>query len=207
MSTVPVAHKSEPASEGVVKKRQPHQVKDETNSKAWQLATLLIPIVLTTWLTYWVSQKENSIKQHIDTQSQIFQQQLQLSEELYKRRFDAYEKLYIELAKLNENLSPDKTLGESKANADSATQLSQLLTVSKLHMSANIESKTEDAWIAAAHQDSVTLSDRLEDLRTAMKQELDDWMLEKKLAPASAPAAANTSSKSKRSKPNTRSSQ
>ena len=202
MSTVPVKQKSQPASEAVVEQHPPHVVKDDMNAKAWQLLTLLVPILLTTWLTYWVSQKENSIKQHIDTQSQIFQQQLQLSEELYKRRFDAYDKLYVQLAELNANLSTDKESGESKENADRATQISQLLTLSKLHMSADIENKSDDAWAAASRQDAATLSDSLEKLKTAMKHELDDWMLEKKLAPASAPAE-NTSSKPKRSKTNT----
>lgn len=201
MSTAPVEQKSEPASEAVAEEHAPHVVKDDMNSKAWQLLTLLVPILLTTFLAFWVSLKEDSIKQHIDTQSQIFQQQLQLSEELYKRRFDAYDKLYVQLAELNDKLSSDKESGETAANADSAMQISQLITLSKLHMSADIETKSDEAWRAAVHQDAASLSDSLETLKAAMKQELDDWMLEKKLAPASAPAGS-TPSKPKRAKAN-----
>lgn len=160
------------------------EVGEAVSSKVWQVATLVIPILLTTWLTFWVSQKEESIKEHIDTQSQLFQQQLQLSEDLYKRRFDAYEKIYTQLAEINEELGPGQRATETKIIADNVSQLNGLLNLSKLHMSANVESLTGDAFFAAAHQDGPELFKRLEILRTAMKRELDDWMLEKKLAPA-----------------------
>jgi hypothetical protein len=174
----------------VVEEHPHHRVEDAVSSKAWQMATLFLPILLTTWLTFWVSQKENSIQQHIDTQSQFFSQQLQLSEDLYKRRFDAYEKIYTQLAQINDKLPGEKS-AESKENSDFAVQLGELIYLSKLHMSANVESLAVDAWYAAARQDGPELYKRIELLRTAMKRELDDWMLEKKFAPA-LPADAPT---------------
>jgi hypothetical protein len=175
---------SQPVPEGIRAERRIHEASEAVSSKAWQVATLVIPILLTTWLTFWVSQKEDSIQQHIDTQSQFFSQQLQLSEDLYKRRFDAYEKIYTQLAEINEKLDPDQRTTETKATADNAAQLNELLNLSKLHMSANVESLGEDAFYAAARQDGPELFQRIEILRTAMKKELDDWMLDKKLAPA-----------------------
>ena len=159
------------------------EVTEAVSSKVWQVATLVIPILLTTWLTFWVSQKEDSIKEHIDTQSQLLQQQLQLSEDLYKRRFDAYEKIYTQLAQINGELPYERSF-ETKANTDFAQQLGELIHLSKLHMSANVEALAADAWLSAARQDGPELVNRVELLRTAMKRELDDWMLEKKLAPA-----------------------
>src|SRR5260370_27668237 len=65
MSIRPAAGRSESIPEGGVEEQRLHAVSDAVTSKTWQLATLLVPIVLTTWLTYWVSQKENNIKQQI----------------------------------------------------------------------------------------------------------------------------------------------
>jgi hypothetical protein len=198
MTTNQTVGSSQPVSEGMRRNRRIHEGSEALSSKAWQVATLLTPILLTTWLTFWVSQKEDSIKQHIDTQSQFFSQQLQLSEDLYKRRFDAYEKIYTQLAEIDEKLDPDQRTTETKATADNAAQLNELLNLSKLHMSANVESLSGDAFYAAARQDGPELFQRIEFLRTAMKKELDDWMLDKKLAPA-LPADAPNKSKAPKS--------
>jgi hypothetical protein len=201
MTAKPIPGRSQPAPETIHEERRPHEVSDAVSSKAWQVATLLMPILLTTWLTFWVSQKEDSIKQQIDGQSQFFsqqlQQQFQLSEDLYKRRFDAYEKIYTQLAQINEKLDSDQRTAETKATADNAAQLSELINLSKLHMSENVESLISDAFYAASREDGPELSKRIDLLKTAMKKELDDWMLDKKLAPA---LQADAPSKSKRPK-------
>ncbi len=188
-----------PARGGVEEQRL-HSASDAMSSKAWQLATLLVPIVLTTWLTFWVSQKENNIKQDIDKQSQLFSQQLQLSEELYERRFDTYDKLYAQLVQLNERLEKQDW---DKTSADQVAQFNELLNLSKLHMGPKVEALMFPAWIAGARGDGPQLTQSIHDLEAAMKTELDEWMLAEK----EAPAAANTSSKSKKLKLKTRSSQ
>jgi hypothetical protein len=191
---------------GAVEEPRLHAVSEAGTSKFWQLATLIVPIVLTTFLTFWVSQKEDSIKQQIDNQSQLFSQQLQLSEELYKRRFDAYEKLYAQLVQLNGRLQTQAGAERgdwSKINADQVKQFNELLDVSKLHMSHKVEDLTVGAWIAGARGDGPLLSQSIHDLEGAMKTELDNWMLEEK----GAPAAGSTPSKPKKSKLQTRSSQ
>ncbi len=66
MTTSPAAGPSESIPERGIEEHRLHAVSDVVSSKAWQLATLLVPIVLTTWLTFWVSQKEDNIKQDID---------------------------------------------------------------------------------------------------------------------------------------------
>jgi len=196
-----------PARGGVEEQRL-HAVGDAMSSKAWQLATLLVPIVLTTWLTYWVSQKENNIKQDIDKQSQLFSQQLQLSEELYKRRFDTYDKLYAQLVQLNGRLEKQAGAGAesgewNKINADQVAQFNELLNLSQLHMGPKVEALMFPAWLAGARGDGPQLNQSIHDLEAAMKTELDEWMLAEK----EAPAGANTSSKSKKLKLKTRSSQ
>ncbi len=185
--------------EGAVKKKRRRGLSRAVTSKTWQLATLIVPIVLTTWLTFWASRTEDRIKQDVNRQSQLFSQQLQLSEELYKRRFDSYEKLYAQLVQLNGRLQTQAGAerGEwSKINADQVTQFNQLLDLSKLHMSHKVEDLTVGAWIAGARGDAPLLSQSIHDLEAAMKTEFDNWMLEEK----GAPAAASTPSKPKKSK-------
>ena len=141
-----------------------------------------MPIALTFWLTRVTQNSEERIKQDIDTRSQMFSVQLQLSEELYKRRFDAYEKLYSQLVQLNSRLAAqgDGDVGSwSKLNADRVAELNQSLEMSKLHMSPAVETVTVDAWMASVRGDSVLLSQKISDLEKAMKHELDDWMLQK----------------------------
>lgn len=183
MSTAPAAQKSEPGLEAVVEKHQPQPAKDETNSRLWQFATLLVPILLTTGLTYWVSQKQDSIKQELDKQSQMFSQQLELSEELYKRRFDTYEKLYAELVQLNARLTTAAGADPaqwSKANADQVIQFNQMLDLSRLHMSPKVADLTADAWQAGAQGDGTQLTQTIKDMETAMKYELDEWLVARK---------------------------
>ncbi|MFY9561222.1 MAG: hypothetical protein WAQ52_13390 [Terriglobales bacterium] len=191
---------------GAVEEPRHRAISEGVTSKTWQLATLIVPIVLTTWLTFWVSQKEENIKQDIDKQSQLFSQQLQLSEELYKRRFDAYEKLYAQLVQLNGRLQTQAGAERgdwSKINADQVAHFNELLDLSKLHMSHKVEDLTVGAWIAGARGDGPLLSQSIHDLEAAMKTELDNWMLEEK----GASAAASTPSKLKKLRPQTRSSQ
>ena len=206
MSTSPAAGPSESIPDRGVEEHRLHAVSDVVSSKAWQLATLLVPIVLTTWLTFWVSQKEDNIKQDIDKQSQLFSQQLQLSEELYKRRFDAYDKLYAQMVQLNGRLQTQAGVERgdwNKINADQVAQFSELLNLNKLHMSPSVEGLSVDAWRVGALGDGAQLNESIQKLESAMKKELDEWMLAEK----EAPAAASTLSKPKKSKLKTRSSQ
>ena len=206
MTTSPTAGPSESVPERGIEEHRLHVVGDAVTARAWQLATLLVPIVLTTWLTFWVSQKETNIRHDIDNQNQLFSHQLQLSEELYKRRFDTYDKLYAQLVQLNGRL--EKQAGAesgdwNKTNADQIAQFNELLNLSQLHMGPKVEALMFPAWLAGARGDGPLLTQSIKDLEAAMKTELDEWML----AEREAPAAASTSSKTKKSKLKTRSSQ
>jgi hypothetical protein len=208
MTTSPAAGPSESVPERGVEEHRLHVVGDAVTSKAWQLATLLVPIALTTWLTFWVSQKETNIRHDIDNQNQLFSHQLQLSEELYKRRFDTYDKLYAQLVQLNGRLEKQAGAGAksadwNKTNADQIAQFNELLNLSQLHMGPKVEALMFPAWLAGARGDGPQLNQSIHDLEVAMKKEQDEWML----AEMEAPAAASTASKPKKSKLKTRSSQ
>jgi hypothetical protein len=203
MSTRHAAEPSEspePISRARIVEEHAKAASDGVSARAWQLGTLLVPILLTSWLTYWVSQKEDGTKQHIDQQSQIFSQQLQLSEELYKRRFDAYEKLYAQLVEINGKLEEQSGIGDfSKINADQVAQFNELMNVSKLHMSPKVDDLTYGAWLAGVRQDGPLLSKNIRELETQMKRELDNWMLAEK-GEVAADAAASKPKKSSKAK-------
>ncbi|HXZ81829.1 MAG TPA: hypothetical protein VEG30_18015 [Terriglobales bacterium] len=151
-------------------------------SRSWQLIVLLVPILLTTWLSFRTSAMQAVANQQLEKQNQLFSQQLQLSEELYKRRFDAYEKVYTKLVEIDEKLQVrgDAQQAEwNRVNADGITQLNQLLDVNKLHMSDKVKTLAESAWQVGANGDAEQLSQTIAQLETRMKSELDLWMLQK----------------------------
>lgn len=162
---------------GAVEEPRLHAVSEAGTSKFWQLATLILPIVLTTFLTFWVSQKEDNIKQQIDNQSQLFSQQLQLSEELYKRRFDTYDKLYGQLVQLNATLQAQSRAAPAEWNktfADQVVQFNESLDLSKLHMGPKVEPLMYPAFLAGVRLDGPQLTQSIHDLEAAMKTELDE---------------------------------
>jgi hypothetical protein len=207
MNTRQAAEPPEPGLEKVGEERRRYAGSDGGTSKYWQLAMLIVPILLTTFLTFWVSIKEDGIKQDIDKQSQLFSQQLQLSEELYKRRFDAYDKLYAQLVQMNARLEAQAgaaDAGEWNKNfADQVVQFNELLNVTKLHMGPKVEPLMYPAFLAGSRLDGPLLNSCILELEGAMKTELDEWMLAEK----EAPAAAGTASKARKAKQKTRSSQ
>ena len=206
MSRSPAAGPSESDSGRGVEEQRLHGVREVVTSKFWQFANLILPIILTAGLGFWISQKQESLKQEIDNQSQLFSHQMQLSEELYKRRFDAYDKLYAQLVQLNGRLEKEAGAeqgGFDKVSAEQFAQFNELLSLSKLHMGPKVEPLMFPAWIAGARGDGPLLSQSIHDLEAAMKTELDEWMLAEK----EAPAATSTSTKPKKSKLKTRSSQ
>jgi hypothetical protein len=170
---------------------------DQSNSKAWQLATIMVPVFLTGWLTYTFSRSEDKIKQEIDAKQQVLSAQLSLSTELFKRRFDAYETLYSQLISLNQKLllqhansavtgaaktNDSKRLAEAnKQTADVLTQLNKLNAANALHMSDQVSSLMSDAWMAGVNGDVAGLSKKILEVEAQMKKELQSEMDNKAL--------------------------
>jgi type II secretory pathway pseudopilin PulG len=71
----------------------------------WQTATLVISILLAAYLT-WVSKgSESRVREKIESQNQMLAAHLQLTAELYKRRFDTYDQLHSQLVTLENKLA------------------------------------------------------------------------------------------------------
>ncbi len=175
--------------------------------KAWQLATVVVPVVLTAWLTFVFSRSQDSIRQEIAAKQQMLSAQLSLTTELFKRRFDTYEALYAQLINLNEKLliqransavtarlkpTGEKRLAASnQQTADLLSELSKLNGENALHMSDEVSVLMYDAWKAGVDGDTDKLSKKITEVEEQMKKELKSEM-EKRALPAEsagAPAA------------------
>ena len=176
---------------------------EASTSKAWQLATLVVPVFLTAWLTFLFSRSQDNIKQEIAAKQQMLSAQLNLTTELFKRRFDAYETLYSQLINLNEKLliqransamaaqlkvATDKRLAASNQQAaDLLSELNKLNEANALHMSDEVSVLMYDAWKAGVDGDTDTLSKKITEVEEQMKKELKTEM-EKNIVPAATAA-------------------
>ncbi|HYA63825.1 MAG TPA: hypothetical protein VED66_11530 [Candidatus Sulfotelmatobacter sp.] len=177
---------------------------EQSGSKAWQLATLIVPVILTGWLTFIFSRSQARLQQEFEAQNQKLSAQLSLATELFKKRFDAYETLYIELTSLKEklllqeaniaaNLSKSKnvkTLAATKRQtADLLAQLDKLNQENALHVSDDVSNLMSDAWKAGVDGNSDLLSQKISEVEVQMKKEIKAEM-EKNVVQAKADAAA-----------------
>jgi hypothetical protein len=163
-------------------------------SKTWELLTLLLPVLLTGWLTFVSSRSESTIRKDIEDQNQILSAQLDLTKDLYKRRFDAYEKLYTRLIILNDKLAqqfqedPSKNArlkGEAARHvalwhgqmADFLKQLDDLNKMNGLHMSPEVERLMGEAWQLGVRGNVEEIRPKIRDVEMQMKSELDKQMV------------------------------
>lgn len=169
-------------------------------SKVWQVATLVIPILLTVWLTHVSSSSEDRVKleidQQTDQQKQVFAEQVQLSQDLYKRQFDTYDKLYAQLVVLEDAIE-QLHAGSAPAIwnrrlADSLTELASLRRANRLHISEPVYKTMGDAWQKGARMNAQDLDQVEAQIAKEMKDLMDvDTKLRKQ-------NAANKSGKSPR---------
>jgi len=167
---------------------------EKADSKTWQLLTLIVPVLLTGWLTFVSSRSESTIRRDIEDQNQVLSAQLDLTKDLYKRRFDAYEKLYTQLIVLNDKLAPqfqqDATtnarLNPEAARhlalwkgqvADFLRQLDDLNKMNGLHMSPDVEKLMGEAWQLGVRGNMQEVRPKIQAVEIQMKSELDKQMV------------------------------
>jgi hypothetical protein len=178
-------------------------------SKAWQLTMVILPIVLSIWLTHvsarseknvtdrinqqaelqkqQAEQQKRQLEQQMEQQKQVFVEQVHLSQDLYKRQFDTYDKLYAQLLILRSTIdrrNPGSPSGGlNRRFADSLFELDHLRQTNRLHISAPVYNSMGDAWQKGARMKAQDI-DQVEDL---MEEELKDLMnVEAKLRKESA---------------------
>ena len=168
---------------------------EQSSSKTWQMATLVLPVILTGWLTFTSSRSEDKIKQEIDAKNQLLTAQLNLATELFKRRFDAYEALYGALINLNEKLllqqansaaassadsKFDKQLAVSnRQTADLLAELDGLNKKNALHLSEGVANGMTDAWQSGVQGDTKALAQKIDQVEQLMKKEIEEEMEKK----------------------------
>src|SRR5260370_21558074 len=129
-------------------------------SKIWQVATLVIPILLTVWLTHVSSSSEDRVKvkidQQMDQQKQVFAKHGQLSQDLYKRRFETYDKLYAQLISLDEAIAQldagSTPVLWNRHLRNSLVQLDSMRRANRLHLSDPVDQSMPDAWHRAVRK-------------------------------------------------------
>lgn len=178
---------------------------EQPSSKAWQLATLVVPVILTGWLTYVFSRSEARVKQELDARNQQLSAQLTLATELFKRRFDAYETLYRQLINVNEKLllqeansaashSKSKNVrtvaATNRQTADVLAQLDKLNQENALHLSDEVFNLMTDAWKAGVDGNSDLLSQKIYEVEAQMKKELKAEMEKRAGVPEKADATS-----------------
>jgi len=148
---------------------------------------VILPILVSVWLTYVSSRSEKNVtaridqqallqKQQMDQQKQVFAEQVQLSQDLYKRQFDTYDKLYGQLLILRstiERRNPGSpSVGLNRRLADSLFELDNLRQTNRLHISDPVYKSMGDAWQKGARMNAQDL-DQVEAL---MEKEMKDLM-------------------------------
>ena len=155
----------------------------DLGSKIWQLASLVIPVLLTGWLTFMFSGVQQQVKQAADQQSAILSTRLAMTEDVYKRMLTAYDNTYTQMTLLNDalqNLQPNATDNPAYLNrqaADALTTLNALNKMNKLYMSEEVGKDLGDLWWAGTQfvrnkgtQDAVT--QKIADLEKQMKADI-----------------------------------
>jgi hypothetical protein len=167
---------------------------ENADSKTWQLLTLIVPVLLTGWLTFVSSRSESTIRRDIEDQNQVLSAQLDLTKDLYKRRFDTYEKLYTQLIVLNDKLAPqfqEDATNNGRLNrtaalhlalwksqvADFLRQLDDLNKMNGLHMSPDVEKLMGEAWQLGVRGNMQEVRPKIQAVEIQMKSELDKQML------------------------------
>ena len=165
---------------------------ERPSSKWWQLLKIIGPVLLTGWLTFVSSRSETTIRKDIENQNQILSAQLDLTKDLYKRRFDAYEKLYAQLIILNDKLaqleagnygrpSPNTAARLAISNrqmADFLRQLDELRKANGLHMSLDVEKLMGEAWQLGVRGKTEAVRPKIQDVETQMRKELEKQMIQ-----------------------------
>jgi hypothetical protein len=157
------------------------------DSRWWQVITLVIPVFLGAYLT-WVSKgSENRVSQKIDDQRQILITHLQLTAELYKRRFDTYDQLHLQLVNLEHklemgrpNASTDMAalVAWNRGTADLTAQLDTLRRTNRLHISDDVDQLMGDAWQTGVRENRDALKQQLDKLEALMRSELANQMVD-----------------------------
>jgi len=170
----------------VAKSQRKPKTTVHTESRLWQTATLVIPVLLGAYLT-WVSKgSESRVSEKIDSQNQMLAAHLQLTAELYKRRFDTYDQLHSQLVTLENKLAigPPNAATDAAAlatwnrgTADLTAQLDSLRRTNRLHISDDVDKLMASAWQTGARHNRDALAKQLDQVETVMRTELANQMV------------------------------
>src|SRR5260370_7846758 len=153
-------------------------------SKIWQVATLVIPILLTVWLTHVSSSSEDRVKvkidQQMDQQKEVFAEHVQLRQDVYKRRFETYDKLYAQLISLDEAIAQldagSTPVLWNRHLRNSLVELDSMRRANRLHLSDPVDQSMADAWQRGARKNGTDFNHALTHAQLTTTRQLPDPM-------------------------------
>jgi hypothetical protein len=156
-------------------------------SKMWQLASLVIPALLTGWLTFMFWGIEQKVKAVSEKQQAILSTHLAITEDVYKRRLTAYENADTQMTLLEDalqNLQPNATNNPAFLNrqaADALTTLSALNKMNKLYMSEKVGVGVGDLWWAGTEffrgkRTKEEVAQKIAELEKQMKADIQPYV-------------------------------
>jgi hypothetical protein len=133
----------------------------ESDGMVWKLALVALPVVLTALLGFWVTQETKAVEQRIAQSNARLEARLSLTEEFYKRRLDAYQKVYATLLALQAAVTEAQFSNQQAAINDALGKIHAYRTDQALYLSSTLRSRLGQLWesvATAAINDPVVVS-------------------------------------------------
>ena len=171
------------ANQKVIIATAQHGSTTEKETKRSQLLTSLVPVVLTALFSvglsvfgYFTWKTQANVQQRIDQSNVRLATRLSFTDEFYKRRFAAYEKIYGQVLLLRRGADARDTKTVTQA-MDVLANLDDYYGADKLYLSDKITDQMDRIWVAGIdafryRQGSAAFSAQLKDLERHMKEDL-----------------------------------
>jgi hypothetical protein len=153
------------------------------SSMGWDVLKVVLPILLTTVLGFWVWYTQSKIQSKVDENSRLLSMRLALTEEFYRRKLDRYEATCKEIARLEESL---ERYGELEVNpevgvqaADSMIAVDRLRKSDFLFLTDKFKSQLGDLWeigrnrMMSSGEDNDDLKKKLREQIKSLKEEMN----------------------------------
>jgi hypothetical protein len=157
-------------------------------SKMWKIAYVALPVVLTTGLGYFLSQKQADTNQKIDAAGRKLATRLALTEAFYKRKLAVYEEADKQMAAVVEcfedlRLNPSDS-DQTTAAFDNVRKLSDISKINGLYMTKEVSEGLTDVAFTAADSPPLNgkpgsnlkiISEKVNEVESRMKKELEGF--------------------------------
>ena len=126
----------------------------ESDGKGWKITLVALPVVLTALLGvmfgYWGTQATKAIEQKISESNARLESRLTLTQEFYKRRLDAYQKVYATLLALQAAVTEAQFSKQQTAINEALRKIHAYRTDQALYLSTKLRARLDELWADVA---------------------------------------------------------